>query len=116
MIRLAIKRELGFGTYRIPGIVIDDLPFWFLKHPVPFRKRCRVAEQLNRALILYHPFGSLTLAGVKKIETLSWRPPKCLIGQRIIIYAGRPPALQPVSRIPRRSCPHPRPRPARTRT
>ena len=59
-----------------------------------------MAEQLIRALNLCHLFGSLTLAGVKKIETPSWRPPKCVIGKRTVIYAARPTAHRPATRIP----------------
>ena len=41
-----------------------------------------------RALTLWQPWASLVAAGVKTVETRSWRPPKGLVGQRIAIHAA----------------------------
>lgn len=41
-----------------------------------------------KAITLWQPWASLIAAGVKTIETRSWRAPSALIGERIAIHAA----------------------------
>ncbi|NOW46218.1 hypothetical protein FHW96_002376 [Novosphingobium sp. SG751A] len=42
-----------------------------------------------KALTIWQPWASLITAGAKPYEFRSWRPPASLIGQRIVIHAGK---------------------------
>ena len=42
-----------------------------------------------KALTLHQPWATLIAAGVKKMETRSWGPPRSLIGHRIALHAGK---------------------------
>ena len=42
-----------------------------------------------KAITLHQPWATLIADGAKTIETRSWRPPQTLIGQRIVIHAGK---------------------------
>ena len=41
-----------------------------------------------RALTLWQPWASLVVAGAKPWEFRSWRAPRSIIGERIVIHAG----------------------------
>ena len=42
-----------------------------------------------KAISLHQPWASLIAAGIKTVETRSWKPPDALIGQRIAIHAAK---------------------------
>lgn len=44
---------------------------------------------MTKALTLHQPWASLVALGIKSIETRSWAPPKALIGERLLVHAGR---------------------------
>ncbi len=48
-----------------------------------------------KALTVWQPWASLIMAGAKPYEFRSWRPPRSLIGQRIVIHA----ATRPIDRV-----------------
>lgn len=41
-----------------------------------------------KALTIWQPWASLIIAGAKPYEFRGWRPPRALIGQRIVIHAA----------------------------
>lgn len=41
-----------------------------------------------KALTIWQPWASLIIAGAKPYEFRGWRPPRSLIGQRIVIHAA----------------------------
>jgi hypothetical protein len=41
-----------------------------------------------KALTIWQPWASLIMAGAKPYEFRGWRPPRSMIGQRIVIHAG----------------------------
>jgi hypothetical protein len=41
-----------------------------------------------KALTIWQPWASLIMAGAKPWEWRGWKPPRSIIGQRIIIHAG----------------------------
>jgi len=41
-----------------------------------------------KALTIWQPWASLIMAGAKPYEFRGWRPPRSIIGQRIVIHAG----------------------------
>lgn len=41
-----------------------------------------------KALTIWQPWASLIIAGAKPFEFRGWRPPRALIGQRIVIHAA----------------------------
>jgi hypothetical protein len=41
-----------------------------------------------KAITIWQPFASLIIAGAKPFEFRSWKPPKSLIGERIVIHAS----------------------------
>jgi hypothetical protein len=42
-----------------------------------------------KALSVRQPYASLIVAGIKKVENRSWRPPEAIIGDVIAIHAGK---------------------------
>jgi hypothetical protein len=44
-----------------------------------------------KALTIWQPWASLIVAGAKPFEFRGWRPPRSLIGQRIVIHAAARP-------------------------
>lgn len=42
-----------------------------------------------KALTIWQPWASLIIAGAKPYEFRGWRAPRSIIGQRIVIHAGR---------------------------
>jgi hypothetical protein len=42
-----------------------------------------------KALVVWQPWASLIVHGIKRFETRGWAPPRSLIGQRLAICAGK---------------------------
>jgi hypothetical protein len=41
-----------------------------------------------KALTIWQPWASLIMAGAKPFEFRGWKPPRSIVGQRIVIHAG----------------------------
>lgn len=41
------------------------------------------------AFTIWQPWASLIVAGFKPVEFRAWHPPRSIVGQRIVIHAGR---------------------------
>jgi hypothetical protein len=42
-----------------------------------------------KALTIWQPWASLVIAGAKPFEFRGWRPPRSIVGQRIVIHAAK---------------------------
>ena len=52
-----------------------------------------------KALTIWQPWASLIVHGLKPVEWRSWELPAYMVGQRIVIHAGSPPALKAIRHL-----------------
>jgi hypothetical protein len=52
-----------------------------------------------KSLTVWQPWASLIVKGLKPVEFRSWAPPQSLVGQRIVIHAGKHPPKKGIKHL-----------------